>query len=78
MAFRVRVKTARHGEVIEVRFTKSGDISPDGGGYFVRKFLVGSRYFDQATLEVRFNNRYGNPQANVEGGEVVPLSDWDD
>ncbi|HWG84009.1 MAG TPA: hypothetical protein VNT60_00900 [Deinococcales bacterium] len=76
-AFRMRVKTARRGEVVEIRMTKSGDISPDEGGYFVRKHVVGPKFYDRATVEVRFERNYANPRATVEGGEVVPLSEWE-
>ena len=52
-AFRLRVRTARRGEIIEVRLTKSGDISPgEGGGYYVRKVLVGATHFDRAQAVV--------------------------
>jgi hypothetical protein len=77
-AYRLRVKTAKRGEVVELRMTKSGDISPDEGGYFVRKHVVGPKTFDRATVEVRFDRGYANPRATVEGGEVVPLSQWED
>jgi hypothetical protein len=76
-AFRVRVKTSRHGEIVEVRFTKSGDISPTESGFFVRKHIVSSRHYDRAVLEVSFGRNYANPQVNVEGGEAVPVTAWD-
>lgn len=75
-AYRVRIRT-RRGEVVELRITKSGDISPDEGGFFVRKHVVGPRTFDKATLEVRFSSGYARPEVTVEGGEPVPVSDWD-
>jgi hypothetical protein len=74
--YRARVRTAKRGEIVEVRFTKSGDISPDEGGYFVRKVIVGPTTFDRATLEIRFNSSYGNPVVTVDGGEAVPVSEW--
>lgn len=75
-AFRARVRT-RRSEVVELRMTKSGDISPDEGGFFVRKHIVAPRTFERATLEVRFGPNYANPQVSVEGGEPVPVSDWE-
>jgi hypothetical protein len=76
-AYRVRVKTARHGEIVEVRFTKSGDISPgENGGYFVRKAIVGSRHFDRATLEVTWGANYSKPVVSVDGGEAIPVNEW--
>jgi len=76
-AFRVRVRTARRGEVIEVRLTKSGDISPgEGGGYYVRKVLVGATHFDRATLEIAWGANYSKPVVTVDGGEAIPLGEW--
>jgi hypothetical protein len=76
-AYRVRVKTARRGEIIEVRLTKSGDISPaEGGGYYVRKVLVGPQYFDRATLEITWGANYTKPVVTVDGGEAIPVSEW--
>ena len=78
-AFRVRVKTAKRGEIVELRLTKSGDISgAEGGGYYVRKHVVGPQTFDRAVLEVSFGANYSRPNVNVEGGEPVPLSEWQD
>ena len=76
-AFRVRFRTARRGEVIEVRLTKSGDISPgEGGGYYVRKVLVGATHFDRATLEIAWGANYSKPVVTVDGGEAIPLGEW--
>ena len=76
-AFRVRVKTARYGEIIEVRLTKSGDISPaENGGYYVRKVLVGAQHFDRATLEIVWGANYTKPIISVDGGEAVALNEW--
>lgn len=77
MAYRVRVKTAKRGEIIEIRFTKSGDVSAiEGGGYFVRKHIVGPTTFDRATLEITFGSNYSNPNVTVEDGEAIPVSEW--
>jgi hypothetical protein len=76
-AFRVRVKTARRGEIIEVRLTKSGDISPvENGGYYVRKVLVGGQYFDRATLEIAWSANYTRPIISVDGGAAIPVNEW--
>ena len=78
-AYRVRVKTAKRGEIVEVRFTKSGDISPaEDGGFYVRKHIIGSKTFDRAVLEVHFGRNYANPRVEVEGGEPVPVRDWEE
>jgi hypothetical protein len=79
MAYRVRVKTAKRGEIVEIRFTKSGDVSSiEGGGYFVRKHIVGPNSFDRATLEIGFGSNYSNPTVTVDGGEAIPVSEWVD
>lgn len=71
-----RVRTARNGEVIPVRISKSSEMSPAPGGYFVRKVLVGPDTLDEATLEVTTNRAHKVTQATVDGGELVPVSDW--
>lgn len=71
-----RVRTARNGEVIPVRISKSSEMSPAPGGYFVRKVLVGPETLDEATLEVTTNRAHKVKQATVDGGELVPVSDW--
>ncbi len=76
-AFRVRVKTAKRGEVVELRITKSGDISPQDSGFFVRKQIVGAQTFDRATLEITWGANYTRPNVEVTDGEAIPVSDWD-
>lgn len=72
-----RVRTARKGEVIPVRISKSSEMSPAPGGYFVRKVLVGPQTLDEATVEVTTNRSHKVKQATVDGGELIPVSDWD-
>lgn len=76
-AFRVRVRTARRGEVVELRITKSGDISPQDGGFYVRKQIVGPKSFDRATLEITWGANYARPKVEVTDGEPVPVAAWD-
>lgn len=71
-----RVRTTRNGEVITVRLSKSSEMSADAGGYFVRKMLVGPETFDEATLEVATNRSHKVTNATVEGGELVPVAEW--
>jgi hypothetical protein len=73
-----RVGTARHGEVIQVRLSKTSEMSLEAGGYFVRKTLVGSKTLDQATLEVTTNRGHKVTRAVVEGGELLPVREWRD
>jgi hypothetical protein len=75
-AYHVRIRTAKRNEIVEIRFTRSGDISSDAGGYYLRKGIVGPNSFDRATLEIRFSAGYSKPMITVEGGEVIPVSEW--
>ncbi|MCS7057558.1 MAG: hypothetical protein NZ849_09900 [Meiothermus sp.] len=76
-AFRVRVRTARHKEVVELRLSKSGEISPsDEGGFYVRKVIVSPQYLDRAVLEIWFDRAYRPVRKAVEGGELVPIREW--
>lgn len=72
-----RVRTFRNGEVIAVRLSKTSEMSAMGGGYFVRKALVGPESFDQATLEVTTNRAHKVTNATVDGGELVPVAEWE-
>ena len=74
----VRVRTARSGEVIQVRLSKTSEMSAEAGGYFVRKALVGSKTLDQATLEVTMNRAHKVLQAVVDGCELIPVREWRD
>lgn len=73
-----RVRTFNHGEIIPVRLSKSSEMSAQQGGYFVRKTLVGSETFDQAVLEVTLNRGYRVLNATVDGGELIPVKEWQD
>jgi hypothetical protein len=73
-----RVRTNRNGEVIKVRISKTSEMSIAGGGYFVRKQLVGPKTLDQAALEVNTNRAHKVTLAVVDGGELLPVSAWRD
>ncbi len=77
-ALMARVRTDKRGEVIEVRLAKASEMSAVPGGYFVRKTLVGPKTFDQAVLEVTTNRGYKVKNAVVDGGDLVPVAEWDD
>jgi len=77
-ALLARVRTQRNGEVIPVRLSKTSEMSAVGGGYFVRKMLVGPDTFDQAVLEVTTNRSHKVKNATVDGGELVPVAEWED
>ncbi|MEX2502752.1 MAG: hypothetical protein WD336_10275 [Trueperaceae bacterium] len=76
-ALLARVRTARNGEVINVRLSKSSEMSQIAGGYFVRKTLVGPKSFDTAVLEVTMNRAHKVTKATVDGGDLVPAKAWD-
>jgi len=71
-----RVRTASHGEIIDVRLSKTSEMSAQGSGYFVRKVLVGPDSLDQAVLEVTTNRAHKVTLAVVDGGELVPVREW--
>lgn len=73
-----RVRTTKSGEVIKVRISKTSEMSLSGGGYFVRKQLVGPKSLDQASLEVMTNRGHKVTNAVVDGGELLPVSQWRD
>lgn len=73
-----RVRTSRNGEIIPVRLSKSSELSVQpGGGYFVRKVLIGSNSLDEAVLEVSLSRRHSVKNATVDGGELVPVKEWE-
>jgi len=73
-----RVRTSRSGEVIPVRLSKTSELSASGGGYFVRKTLIGPKSLDQAVLEVTLSRSHRVKNATVDGGEFVPVREWKD
>lgn len=73
-----RVRTSKNGEVIPVRISKTSEMSPAQNGYFVRKALVGPETFDQASLEITTNRSHRVKIATVDGGELIPVREWQD
>lgn len=71
-----QVRTDKSGEVIPVRISKTSEMSPQSGGYFVRKVLLGPKTLDQAVIEVTLGRNHGVKQAVVEGGTLVPVKEW--
>lgn len=75
--YRVRIRTARHGDMVEFRFTKSAHISvADEGGYIFRKGFVSDAHFDRGEVTVTFDARYNVKDIHVDGGEAIPVADW--
>jgi len=76
--FRLRVKTNRFGEMVELRFTKSADIShDDSGGYVFRKAVVSSGRFDRGEVTVKFDSRYKVLEVVGEGVTPIARADWE-
>lgn len=73
-----RVRTDRSGEEIDVRLSKTSEMSAQGGGYFVRKVLLGPKSLDQAVLEVTTNRGHKVTRFTVDGGSLVPVREWSD
>ncbi|MEM6431239.1 MAG: hypothetical protein AAF708_18520 [Deinococcota bacterium] len=73
-----RVRTFKHGEIIQVRISKTSEMSAQGGGYFVRKSLVGPKTLDAALLEISLTRGHRVKNATVDGGELVPVREWVD
>ncbi len=73
-----QVRTDSHGEVIKVRLSKTSEMSVSGGGYFVRKSLIGPSSLDAATLEVSMNRSHKVTNAVVEGGTLLRATEWVD
>lgn len=71
-----RVRTDKHGEIIHVRLSKTSEMSLQGGGYFVRKALIGPSSLDNASLEVSMNRSHKVTNAVVDGGDLVPVREW--
>lgn len=71
-----KVVTSRNKEVIDVRISKSSELSSGQGGYFVRKNLIGSKSLDKATLELNLTRNYGVKVAALDGGEFIPVKEW--
>lgn len=76
-ALLARVRTDRNGEIVHVRLSKTSEMSAVGNGYFVRKTLIGPSTFDAAMLEVTTNRGHKVTLATVDGGDLVPSSEWD-
>ncbi len=71
-----KVVTNNNKEVIDVRISKSSELSSGQGGYFVRKNLIGSKSLDRATLELNLSRNYGVKVAALDGGEFIPVKQW--
>lgn len=77
--YRVRVKTRRHQDIVEIRFTKSAHIGvDDDGNYIFRKPVVSAEHFDRGELVVQFDQRYNVTGTQGEGLDFIPVAEWTD
>jgi len=69
----VYVRSARSGEVIQVRIHRYNDLSQDeqGEGYHVRKVIVGDKSFDRIEAQLSFDAKRRLTGGDVTGGELV-------
>lgn len=75
--YRVRVRTRRHGETVEFRFTRSAHIGiDDNGNYLFRKPVVSPEHFDRGELIIHFDARYNVTSTEAEGVDFIPISEW--
>lgn len=75
--FRVRVKTRRHGDTVEIRFTKSAHIGiDDDGNYVFRKPVVSAEHFDRGELVIHFDSKYHVTSVEGEAVDFIPVSEW--
>jgi hypothetical protein len=65
-------------EVVRVRIHPYNDLSEhDGGGYFVRKVVMGSTCFQRVELELEFNGNRVVTDTRVSGGELVDAAAYE-
>jgi len=76
MAYRVRVRTDRSGEIVPLRISRANELSPTAEGYYVRKVIVAPESLDRAVLEIWFDRRGRVVRKAIEGGELVPVKEW--
>ncbi len=77
--YRLRVRTAKHGDTVELRFTRSAHIGiDDNGNYVYRKAILSSQNLDKGEVTVQFDKRYTVLSSEVEGGEFIPYSEWEE
>jgi hypothetical protein len=69
----VRVKCDACGEIVQTRINPTSDLSQaDGGGYFVRKVLIGQQCFRPIELELHYADLRGTEVSrDVHGGTSV-------
>ncbi|GGR27982.1 hypothetical protein [Deinococcus ruber] len=77
--YRVRVKTSRHGDVVELRFTRAAHIGiDDDGNYVYRKPILSSQNLDKGEVMVQFDKRYNVLKTEAEGATFIPVAEWEE
>jgi len=67
----VRVKCDACGEIVQTRINPSSELSQsdDGGGYYVRKVLVGQQCFRPIEVQLRYSDLRGTEiSREIRGG----------
>ena len=75
--FWVRVRTEKSGEVVRLRISRASEISPTQNGYYLRKVIIAPNSLDRAVLEVWFDRRLRPLRKVIEGGELIPIKEWE-
>ncbi len=65
-------------EAIRVRLNRTSDLSPDddGGGFVVRKSIVGQKCFRRIQVDLAFDRNYRLVSEDVTGGTMITAEDW--
>ncbi|MBX3083802.1 MAG: hypothetical protein KF716_19365 [Anaerolineae bacterium] len=67
------VKSKKTGEIIRLRVNPNNDLSEtdEGGSYFVRKLLHGTRTYDPIEVELTYDKNRKMTEIKITGGDQV-------
>ena len=74
------IKSKKSGEIIRLRVNPNNDLSEsdEGGSYFVRKLLHGSRGYDPIEVELTYNKSRKLSEIKITGGDQVDVAAFED
>ena len=71
-------RSSPQDEIVELRIHPHNELSlGDDGNYFVRKTVVGNKYFRRAELTIHFDKRRNTLDHEISGGELVTAAEYD-
>ena len=77
--YRLRLRTERHGDTVELRFTRAAHIGiDDDGNHVFRKAILSSQHLDKGEVSVLFNRDYKVIRTEAQGAVFIPVSEWED